>query len=97
MSEDPTPSSAKSSEPKASLLDHLMELRSRLLRSVFAWLLIFIAMAPFADWIFMQLAAPLMAVFIARLSISTHGSGCGSATKPLKILGLQFQQIGPNL
>jgi sec-independent protein translocase protein TatC len=51
--------------PKAGLLDHLMELRTRLLHGVFAWLLIFLVLAPFAETIFTMLAAPLMAVLPA--------------------------------
>jgi sec-independent protein translocase protein TatC len=47
---------------KTGLLDHLMELRQRMLRSVLAWLLIFIALAPLADRVFAILAAPLLAV-----------------------------------
>jgi sec-independent protein translocase protein TatC len=46
---------------EGSLLSHLVELRTRLLRMVVAVLLIFICLVPFADWIFTTVAGPLMA------------------------------------
>lgn len=45
---------------EGSLLSHLMELRNRLLKSVVAVLLIFLALVPFADEIFRLTADPLM-------------------------------------
>ncbi len=48
MSEDATP-----------LMDHLTELRSRLIRSLLAVLVVFIVLAPFAGTIFTWLAEPL--------------------------------------
>lgn len=58
MSRDPV-----SKEPlaEASLLSHLVELRTRLLRSVAGVLVIFLALAPFADRLFATVANPLMA------------------------------------
>jgi sec-independent protein translocase protein TatC len=46
---------------EGSLLSHLIELRSRLLRMVVAVLLVFICLVPFADQIFTLAADPLMA------------------------------------
>lgn len=46
---------------EGTLLSHLVELRTRLLRMVVAVLVIFICLAPFADWIFTIVADPLMA------------------------------------
>lgn len=40
---------------------HLIELRDRLLRVVLAVVLIFLALAPFANWLFSKLAGPLTA------------------------------------
>ena len=45
-----------------SLLGHLVELRNRLLRCVVAVILVFAALAAFAQDIYHQLAKPLMAV-----------------------------------
>lgn len=46
--------------PESSLISHLIELRSRLLRMLLAVLLVFVAMAPFASDIFGWVAAPLI-------------------------------------
>jgi sec-independent protein translocase protein TatC len=46
---------------EGSLLSHLIELRSRLLRMVVAVLMVFICLVPFADQIFTLTAEPLMA------------------------------------
>jgi sec-independent protein translocase protein TatC len=46
---------------EGSLLSHLIELRSRLLRMVVAVLVVFICLVPFADQIFTLTAEPLMA------------------------------------
>jgi len=40
---------------------HLIELRDRLLRVVLVVIVIFLGLAPFANWLFTQLAGPLMA------------------------------------
>ena len=43
-----------------SLVAHLLELRSRLLRAVLATSLVFLALLPFADWLYSLLAEPLL-------------------------------------
>ncbi|MBA3564946.1 MAG: twin-arginine translocase subunit TatC [Gammaproteobacteria bacterium] len=45
---------------EGSLISHLIELRGRLIKAVLGVLLIFIALAPFADLLFRLLADPLM-------------------------------------
>ena len=47
-------------QAEATLLSHLVELRNRLLKGVVAVLVIFIALAPFADRLFALIAEPLM-------------------------------------
>jgi sec-independent protein translocase protein TatC len=47
--------------PTESFISHLIELRNRLLRAVAGWLVIFVALFPFADRIYHLLAAPLLA------------------------------------
>jgi len=42
-------------------VSHLVELRDRLLRVVLAVIVIFLGLVPFANWLFTQLAGPLMA------------------------------------
>lgn len=46
---------------EGTLLSHLVELRTRILKMVVAVLLIFICLVPFADTIFSMVASPLMA------------------------------------
>ncbi|HHJ14902.1 MAG TPA: twin-arginine translocase subunit TatC [Gammaproteobacteria bacterium] len=57
--------SAHSPEPEQEVeqpfVAHLIELRDRLLRVVIAVILVFVALAPFANWLFTRLAGPLMA------------------------------------
>ena len=43
-----------------SLVSHLIELRSRLIKAGSVVLVLFICLAPFADFIFSQVAMPLM-------------------------------------
>lgn len=50
---------------RAGLLDHLTELRSRLLRAVLLWLLVAVALIPFSETLFSLFAAPLMAALPA--------------------------------
>lgn len=47
--------------PTENLISHLIELRTRLLRAVVGWLVLFVALFPFADRIYTALAAPLLA------------------------------------
>jgi sec-independent protein translocase protein TatC len=54
---------------EGSLLSHLIELRTRLLRMVVVVLVIFICLVPFADWIFTTVADPLMAQLPAGTSM----------------------------
>jgi sec-independent protein translocase protein TatC len=58
---------AKASETaEASFIDHLLELRTRLLRAAIAVFLIFVALFPFADKLYALLARPLTAVLPAN-------------------------------
>lgn len=50
------------------LFSHLIELRSRLLKAVFTVLLVLLALIPFANDLYTQLAAPL----VARLPVGAH-------------------------
>lgn len=57
---------AKASETaEASFIDHLLELRTRLLRSAIAVFLTFVALFPFSDRLYALLARPLTAVLPA--------------------------------
>lgn len=47
--------------PTESFISHLIELRTRLLRTVVGFLLVFIALFPFANKIYAMLAAPMLA------------------------------------
>lgn len=55
------PERTEGQQGEGSLLSHLVELRTRLLKMVVAVLLIFICLVPFADTIFTLAATPLMA------------------------------------
>ena len=61
---DADPRAAGSAEGEAAaeprLLDHLIELRARLLRAVVGLLIVFLALMPFASEIFSLLAGPLL-------------------------------------
>ncbi|HEX5693659.1 MAG TPA: twin-arginine translocase subunit TatC, partial [Arenimonas sp.] len=48
-----------------SLMGHLLELRSRLLKGVLAVIVVFVALLPFANQIYARLTAPLSAVLPA--------------------------------
>src|SRR5690606_18000204 len=48
------------SAPDASLIEHLVELRSRLLRAVAGLMLVFLALLPFANRLYAWLAQPLL-------------------------------------
>ena len=56
---DPDGSAAAAAEPR--LIDHLIELRARLLRGVVGLLVVFVALMPFAADIYALLAQPLLA------------------------------------
>jgi len=60
---DSTPDHARAEHPGAEprLLDHLIELRGRLLRAVGGLLLVLLALLPFANDLYAWLAAPLLA------------------------------------
>jgi sec-independent protein translocase protein TatC len=47
-------------DAEGSLLDHLIELRARLLRAVSGLLLLFVALLPFANRLYAWLAQPLL-------------------------------------
>lgn len=53
--------SGRAGQPEESLMGHLLELRSRLLKAVLAVLVVFIALLPFGNRIYAELAAPLLA------------------------------------
>jgi len=58
QTDNQTPPDASNEQPFVS---HLIELRDRLLRIVLVVIVIFLALAPFANWLFTQLAGPLTA------------------------------------
>jgi sec-independent protein translocase protein TatC len=51
----------RAGQPEESLMGHLLELRSRLLKSVLTVLVAFLGLMPFANRIYAELAAPLLA------------------------------------
>ena len=59
MTMSPTSADA-SGDAEGSLLDHLIELRARLLRAVAGLLLLFVALLPFANRLYAWLAQPLL-------------------------------------
>ena len=56
QTDNQTPPDASNEQPFVS---HLIELRDRLLRVVLVVIVIFLALTPFANWLFTQLAGPL--------------------------------------
>jgi sec-independent protein translocase protein TatC len=46
--------------PTESFISHLIELRNRLLRAIVGWLVVFVALFPFADKLYSLVAAPLL-------------------------------------
>ncbi|MFS8063905.1 MAG: twin-arginine translocase subunit TatC [Luteimonas sp.] len=55
-----SPSPDAGDDPQGSLLDHLIELRARLLRAVAGLLLLFVVLLPFANRLYAWLAQPLL-------------------------------------
>ena len=53
--------SAMTADTEPRLIDHLVELRARLLRGIAGLLLVFVALLPFANRLYAWLAAPLLA------------------------------------
>ncbi len=51
----------RTGQPEETLMGHLLELRSRLLKAVVAVLVVFLALMPFANRLYAALAAPLLA------------------------------------
>ncbi len=51
---------ARAGQPEETLMGHLLELRSRLLKAVVAVLVVFLALMPFANRLYAALAAPLL-------------------------------------
>ncbi|GAB3028519.1 twin-arginine translocase subunit TatC [Oleiagrimonas citrea] len=54
--------SAETEQPQVeeSLISHLIELRSRIIRSVLAVAVLFVALFPFREWLYTELAEPLV-------------------------------------
>lgn len=52
--------SGRAGQPEETLMGHLLELRSRLLKGVVAVLAVFAALMPFANRLYAELAAPLL-------------------------------------
>jgi sec-independent protein translocase protein TatC len=70
------PTKAKNTPPKDTFISHLLELRDRLLRSIFAVLIVFLIAAPFANTLYEYFAAPLMAALPegnTMISTEPHG------------------------
>ena len=67
------PKSSSPQDQEAPFISHLLELRDRLLKSVAAVLVIFVACAPFANQLYLYLAEPLMsALGIRRVIDKQH-------------------------
>ncbi len=65
-----------SNDPGTTFISHLVELRQRLLRGVYAILIIFVICAPFANTLYEYLAAPLMSALPegnTMISTEPHG------------------------
>lgn len=61
---------------EGTLVSHLVELRDRILRALIAVLLVFLALAPFANTLYETVAAPLMSVLPegdSMISTEPHG------------------------
>lgn len=71
-----SPAEAPGTDREQPFFSHLVELRSRLLKAVAAILLIFIALAPFANNLYALLARPLL----ERLPVGSHLIAIGVAS-----------------
>ena len=75
-------SEAESSE--GTLIEHLIELRARLVRGLFGLAVVLVALLPFSRWLYSQLATPLISQLPAGQSmIATNPAGAFFA--PLKL------------
>ena len=84
---EPAPPGGDDIPEEMSLVDHLVELRSRLLRSVVGVLVVFAGLVPFAQQIYTWLAHPLL----ARLPAGTSMIATGVTTPffvPMKVAAL---------
>jgi len=54
------PSGASAKEGETTLVGHLIELRSRLLRGLLGFAVVVLALLPFAHWLYARLAQPLL-------------------------------------
>src|SRR6185437_6497684 len=94
--EPDTPESAPNGDDlQQGLFSHLLELRSRLLKSIAAVVLVLLALVPFANRLYTQLAAPL----VARLPEGAHLIATGVTSPfitPLKLAlyALLFAAMG---
>ena len=85
--ESDTPESAPEEDGlQQGLFSHLLELRTRLLKSVAALVLILLALVPFANRLYTQLAAPL----VARLPEGAHLIATGVTSPFITPLKLAF-------
>ena len=81
---DPSTSAPEGDDLQQGLFSHLLELRSRLLKSIATVVLVLLALVPFANRLYTQLAAPL----VARLPEGAHLIATGVTSPfitPLKL------------
>lgn len=84
---DPLPSGADAVPQEMSLVEHLIELRSRLLSGVVGLLVVFVCLFPFAQDLYTWLAQPLL----AKMPAGTSMIATGVVTPffvPVKVTGL---------
>lgn len=84
---EPAPQSDEDIPQEMSIVEHLIELRGRLLRSVVGLLVVFVALFPFAQNLYTWLAQPLL----ARMPAGTSMIATGVVTPffvPIKLTGL---------
>jgi sec-independent protein translocase protein TatC len=82
----PESESTVSEDLQQGLFSHLLELRTRLLKSVAAVLLVLLALVPFANRLYSELAAPL----VARLPQGAHLIATGVTSPFITPLKLAF-------